>query len=281
VAGILDSKSRVIDFSLTPQGRRQLSNGQLIFEKATVSDRSSFYVYDGLGAADATNRIYFETYSSAVDQITLESDDSGQLIPFGGKNLQFSSLAENVVATSGDNFKSLKVLLTDDPESPELTNFDLQGTSFVFYPSLADPARDPEAGIDEIESLMFDKRLSKKRNFAFLPPENADGSRLGYYTDVRQQIVDDTLPSLMTTPKKSIKYQAFVTKFVNTSPKNSLNIQVFQQKAGESGIKKLDLIDIGASTFNSRKDSVSCAGRISNNSYDFPVFVNMLTLVLV
>ena len=84
----------------------------------------------------------------------------------------------------------------------------------------------------------------------------------------------------MTTPKKSIKYQAFVTKFVNTSPKNSLNIQVFQQKAGESGIKKLDLIDFGLATFGGRRGHVIFAGRVVNNSYNFPVFINLLTLVL-
>ena len=57
MAGILDSKSRVIDFALTPQGRRQLAAGQLVFDRASVSDRSSFYERSEEGAADATNRI--------------------------------------------------------------------------------------------------------------------------------------------------------------------------------------------------------------------------------
>lgn len=279
MAGILDSKSRVIDFALTPQGRRQLANGKIVFEKATVSDRSSCYVRDGTGADDATNRIYFESYSSLVDQVTIESDDSGQLIPYGGKNLQFSSLGENVATTSGDNFSSLRVLLTDDLESPEKTSFRVIGKNFTFYPTIADLSRDPTASVDEIESVMFDKRLSKKPNFAYLAPMNLDGSRLGHYVDIRQQLLDDEIDSLLTATKGA-KYQSFVTKFAETSPRNVLNIQVFQQNAGEQGIKKLDLIDFGRATFAGRQGHVIFAGRVVNNSYGFPVFINILTMVL-
>jgi hypothetical protein len=279
VAGILDSKSRVIDFALTPQGRRQLSAGKLVFVKATVSDRASFYERDENGATDATQRIYFETYSSPVDQVTLETDDSGALIPYGGKNLEFSSLAGGVAETSGDHFKSLKVLLSDDPDDNQNTQFTVSGRDFVFYPTVADVGRPSIAGIDEIESLLFDKRLSRKKNFMFLPPENEDGSRLGYYQDVRQSLLDDAVSSVMTG-KKGTKYQTFVTKFVDTSRTNNLNIQVFQENNGSSGIIKLDLIDFGQATFGQRSGRVIFAGRIYNNSFDFPVFVNILTLVL-
>lgn len=278
MAGILDSKSRVIDFALTPVGRRQLATGQVAFEKATVSDRSSFYLKDGSDADDATKRIYFETYSAAVDQITLESDDSGQLIPYGGKNVEFSSLAGDVVATSGENFSSLKVLLTDDPETPEKAKFTLSGKGFIFYPTVADVTRPAEASVDEIESVLFDKRLSRKRNFSFLPPVNLDGSRLGHYVDIRQRLVDDDITELMTA--KGVKYQSFVTRCEETSRNNTLNIQIFQQNYGEQGIKKLDLIDFGLATFGGRRGHVIFAGRVVNNSYNFPVFINLLTLVL-
>jgi len=279
VAGILDSKSRVIDFALTPQGRRQLANSRLVFEKATVSDRSSSYVKDGTDADDATSRVYFETYSADVDQITVETDDSGQIIPYGGRNLRFSSLAGDVATTSGENFSSLKVLLTDDPDDPEKTSFTVKGKSFIFYPTIPDLSREAEASVDTIESVLFDKRMRRKRNFAYLPPTNLDGSRLGHYTDIRQALVDDEVESLMTA-KSGTKYQAFTSRFIETSPQNTLNIQVFQQNHGESGLKKLDLIDFGLASFAGRRGHVIFAGRVVNNSYEFPVFINLLTLVL-
>ncbi len=320
MAGILDSKSRVIDFALTAEGRRQLASGKLVFSKATVSDRSSFYERDGSGATDATKRVYFETYVSNTDQVTLETDDSGQLIPFGGKNLEFASLS-NVSQVSADNFSSLKILLTDDPDDRRTNQFQLIGKEFIFYPASADAQRPAEAKIDEIESLLFDKRLSRKKNFMFLPPVNEDGSRLGYYTDVRQQLETDdvgdgdagqrlsenqqlvlslgddsfekrentrvlqiggrvpTLGSIMSG-QKGTKYQTFVTNFRQTTPQNNINLQVYQQNEGESGLIKLDLIDFGEAQFSGRTGHVIFAGRIMNNSFAFPVFVNILTLVL-
>ena len=278
MAGALDSKSRVIDFALTPVGRQKLADGQLIFEKATVSDRSSFYEWDGTGASDATQRLYFETYSASSDQITLESDDSGQLIPYGGRNLMFSSLGEDIAGTSGANFSALKVLITDDPDDQQETAFKIIGRRYIFYPTMPDISRDPVSKIDAIESVLFDKRLSKKTNFMFMPPVNADGSRLGYYTDVRQEFADEDAEELMTAGKGA-KYQAFISKFADTSPRNTLNLQVFQH-TNETGVKKLDLIDFGRTTFGGTTGHVVFAGRVLNNSYGFPVFVNILTLVL-
>lgn len=278
MAGALDSKSRVIDFALTPVGRQKLADGQLIFEKATVSDRSSFYEWDRTGATDATQRIYFETYSAASDQITLESDDSGQLIPYGGSNLMFSSLGEDIAGTSGANFSALKVLITDDPDDRQETTFKIIGRRYIFYPTMTDISRDPVSKIDAIESVLFDKRLSKKTNFMFMPPVNADGSRLGYYADVRQEFIDEDAEDLLTAGKDA-KYQTFISKFADTSPRNTLNLQVFQH-TNSAGFKKLDLIDFGRTTFGGTTGRVVFAGRVLNNSYGFPVFVNILTLVL-
>ena len=82
------------------------------------------------------------------------------------------------------------------------------------------------------------------------------------------------------TAKGGTKYQAFTSRFIETSPQNTLNIQVFQQNHGESGIKKLDLIDFGLASFAGRRGHVIFAGRVVNNSYEFPVFINLLTMVL-
>lgn len=278
MAGILDSKSRVIDFALTPQGRRQLAAGQLVFDRASVSDRSSFYERSEEGAADATNRIYFETYSSTADQITLETDDSGQLLPFGGVNLQFASLSQDVAGTSASNFTSHKILLSDDPDDRQKLEFEIAGSQFVFYPSMPSVRQQPDVSIDSIESVLFDKRLASKKNFMYMPPENVDGSRLGYYSDVRQKFSGESFSDLMSG-EKGTKYQTFTTGFAGTSPSNTLNIQVYQTNQG-SGLRKLDLIDYGLAKLGGKEGHVIFAGRVVNNSYDFPVFVNILTLVL-
>ena len=303
MAGILDSKSRVIDFALTPAGRAQLASGRIRFVKATVSDRSSFYERDASGATDATERIYFETYANKYDKVTVETDDSGQLIPFETADYKvtatgiytpsgdqvvdagiFASLGSDLSGTSADNFAKLRVLITDDPDDRQKTQFLVDGTSFYFIPSMPDFVRKPERHIDEIESLLFDKRLAKKPNFKFLPPVNADGSRLGYYSDVRQKFEDvpdeDVAISNLLSAGKGTKYQSFVTRFRETSPSNTLNVQVFET-GRTSGIRKLDMIDYGRVKFRGGEAHVVFAGRIIRNSFKFPVFVNAMTLVFV
>lgn len=303
MSGILDSKSRVIDFALTPQGRAQLASGKIRFVKASVSDRSSFYERDENGATDATSRIYFETYSLPYDQITLESDDSGQLLPFEGTEYTytssgvftpggdpindanfFGSLGPSLAETSSTNLEKLRLLITDDPDDRLKAEFSIIGDSFVFIPSMPDFTRKAEAHVDEIESLLFDKRMSKSSNFKFLPPVNANGRKLGNYSDVRQRIQDNESEDIsitdMLTGNSNTKYQVFTTRFDKTSPRNNLNIQVFESSR-TAGLKKLDLIDFGVQKFKNRSAHVIFAGRVLRNSYQFPVFVNVLTLVLV
>jgi hypothetical protein len=301
VAGILDSKSRIIDFSLTPQGRAQLASGRIRFSKASVSDRSSFYEQTGEGASDATERIYFETYSTSADQVTLETSDNGQLVPFvtpsytvtstgiytsaGDPVLDgniFSSVGSDIAGASGDNFASLKVLITDDPDDRRKTDFKVDGKSFLFYPTMPDFRISPDRHIDEIESLLFDKRLNRQSNFKFLPPVNENGSRLGYYSDVRQRFEEneDASISNLLSGASGTRYQVFTSIFRQTSPQNSINLQIFETTK-KAGIRKLDLIDFGRVKFRGRDAHVAFAGRVIRNSFEFPVFVNMLTLVLV
>ncbi len=302
MAGILDSKSRVLDLTLTPIGRKQLASGKLRIDAATVSDRSSFYERESSGGAeDATRRLYFETYSTPSDQITLESDDSGQLIPFiagdttirggvvydsSGSPLQrttaFASFGQEVAASSASNFAGLKVLLTDDPEDRETAEFALSGTDFDYVPVLPDSTRTSRAHIDSIESVLFDKRLSRKPNFMFLPPVNNNGDELGNYADARQQFEDsdyETPLSSLTSSSKGSKYQTFITQFDKTTASNRIALQVFETGEGTS-MRKLDLIDFGDVKKGDETMRVIFAGRVFLNTYGFPTFVNLITLVL-
>ena len=62
MAGILDSKSRVVDFILTDEGRKQVRDGDLKIEYASFTDRDTFYEEDQDGVAtDPTSRLYFES----------------------------------------------------------------------------------------------------------------------------------------------------------------------------------------------------------------------------
>ena len=59
MAGILDKKSRLIDYKLTENGRRQLSQGDIRFKYFTFSDRSIVYHSYKKDGIDVSNSNFY------------------------------------------------------------------------------------------------------------------------------------------------------------------------------------------------------------------------------
>ena len=76
MAGILDSKERLIDFILTQEGKRQAGIGQMRIEYATLTDYHTFYeseLFEGEEfASDPGMRIFFEATNRYQDTIVPE-----------------------------------------------------------------------------------------------------------------------------------------------------------------------------------------------------------------
>ena len=72
MAGILDTKTRVMDTLVTSEGRRQIASGELRIEYASFTDRQIFYSSGSAGfLEDQGGRIYFEAYSDNNDKIII------------------------------------------------------------------------------------------------------------------------------------------------------------------------------------------------------------------
>ena len=205
MAGILDSKTRIIDAVVTEVGRSQIANGQLKIEFASFSDSSTYYQAGGVTGVDNANmRIYFESPGvKPQDLITFETDDSGNLMGYpmnpklsiagddlfknnlsssninnlvfvSGSN-DFASLSAGIVTSSIDHFKNLYVIGSSTDGIKGLSRqFDMQPSSKTFTitnksPFDGGPLVDI-ADIDSVECLFLDKRLSHVPNFKFLPP---------------------------------------------------------------------------------------------------------------
>ena len=66
MAGILNNKERVMDFTITDEGKRQAGQGEMQFKFATFTDYHTFYDVSGsaefpLLSSDGSERIFFET----------------------------------------------------------------------------------------------------------------------------------------------------------------------------------------------------------------------------
>ena len=198
MAGILNSKSRVLDNIITFEGKRQIANGKLSIEYVTFTDSATFYSSDEVsGSKDASYRIYFESCNLPQDSITFQADDSGLLKPggpfkaagnyslyrgelFTGSNSGltsttpaiFASQIDGILSASIDNYKMLQAIGTidgvyDDDQflvSPKNITFTITNELPISDKSLM------SVNINTQESLFNDPKLAKLANFKFLPP---------------------------------------------------------------------------------------------------------------
>lgn len=301
MAGILDSKSRIMDVVITDQGRRQLASGQMRIEFATFTDVGSFYAADENDViSDPSGRIYFEAASDLPsDMITFETDDSGFLIPYrsdefavAGSNMLISGSARAEGDITGaatavsrailESWSSLQAIGTYDPldETQDLL-VSRQTASFSIRDGFPFTASDvSEAVIDDIEGLNHDFRLSKLRNFRYLPPVNYSGVLAGAPI---AQLPDNNETLDLDTQRfeeRISKLESVDFEFIETSSQNNFVMQAFEL-SGDTGITKLDVIDYGERSSSLDRNTIVrtlFVGKILVDGFGNPTFVNIFTV---
>ena len=215
MSGILDSKTRVMDFILTDEGRRQVRDGDLRLAFASFSDLGAFYSEDDTGSAtDASSRIYFEAQSRHQDRIVVESllgvitsfatsgnagsyDLNGELVSvvpeaptaaFETLTLTGSQVvedADSIVESITNNFSDNQLIAKEDVFSYR-QGFELSDASIDFRPTSQSPIdtwlytsvddRVRPPTLSSFDSITFDRRFAHFPNFKFLPPINKTGT---------------------------------------------------------------------------------------------------------
>jgi hypothetical protein len=206
MAGILDSKSRILDTILTLEGKKQLSNGGIGIKYVTFTDNATYYAADlENGASSATNRIYFESSQLPHDQITFLSDDNGKLSSYSkdavkiirqgqiinksnnfnpdtgqveysesvSEDKQFYSEVDSLLKSSIDNFSKLRSISTKDflfeDDEFGVSQNDIKFTINNNFPLKKEFS---EIDINHLNEIYNDPRLSNLINFRYLPPVN-------------------------------------------------------------------------------------------------------------
>ena len=166
MAGILDSKTRHIDFMFTEEGKRQAAQSELDIKFASFTDQHTFYEVSGANepnvAESAANRLYFEASSKFQDRIVVETDNRGSIIRFRSKDFEIDETsvitgsftksanmsdaaastiilsgadiplnADNIVESIADNLTDLRIIRTDDPFSAD-KGFEISHDNYVF-----------------------------------------------------------------------------------------------------------------------------------------------------
>jgi len=207
MAGIIDRKSRIIDYSLTENGRSQMQSGDIRFVYASVSDKSILYEKDFEKSLINTEDVsYIENYiplevdTKTFSNINKEFDldktftvlDSNLLNIVKSESVEYSNITfddatnifieNNCIGTSLKNLKliSEKTLLESSGLSFVDTSnlnrdFDFKNASFISrYPTL----KRLKARSKDMISIALDKRFDNKCNFMKLVPEDINGNKI-------------------------------------------------------------------------------------------------------
>jgi hypothetical protein len=288
MAGILDSKSRVIDAKLTRRGRMSIAEGGFNVKYVSFSDIGATYEDDGNGIAVEPLRLGLESFSTSDDEITITTDNNGKLVTFEGDGLKLSpdgKLTNSKFFESGslNSFRNQRLLssrnsLFEDPGlsvSPKEISFSVTDIEpFNGEPSVA--------LIDDVESLFFDKRLSNSLKFKYLPPVQrtitsvGNEALLGNYTDLREAALSES--DILSQMSKLQNEKLTLSKYTKN---NEVCIQLFESSS--SGLAKLDIIKFGDLQEKSESGSTKTlyfVGKIFEDGYGSPTFVNIFDMVI-
>lgn len=302
-----------MDFTITQEGKRQAGTGEMRINYATFTDLHTFYDTSGSAeiptlAADASDRIFFETHNRYQDVIVPELEAGLSMRPFRTQdfdvfgdgtvasgsfstglvtlpNLQTGSqidaieqkilegltqnLVDQRVVTTVDEFS----LYQDISISPLTASFVInQNTKYL---------RGEKVNLQDIPSFFFDKRFEAFPNFKFLPPINKtdpgavdSNVRLAFYPNLNERYSDEN---------EDLINKEFITlNYDQTSRNNNLAIQVFEKS--ETGVKKLSMVDLGlfdkvvAGTSTTKKVRRVKVGKIMRDIDEAESFINVFTL---
>jgi len=285
LAGILDSKSRVIDTLITVTGRDQAARGELDVKFASITDRQLFYSTGSNGVLDdLTARIYFESYSDGNDTIVYESDADGFLQPFtsddytlygglafdltasnlssadiGGSygKVTFSAgsidlVSDTIIESSTENFKRQMIIgsrnLSKFAKEEPFTISSNQMTFTLTETSPIDIVTGATTiGVDQIESVFQDHKLGNLLNYRYLPPVTRPytGALTGSEMGNYSKINQDPLDTYEELESYLEGKTYEEIEFTQTSLSNNILMQVFDQNIAQNTLEKLAIIDVG------------------------------------
>ena len=263
MAGIIDRKSRIIDYSLTENGRSQIQSGDIRLVFASVSDKSVLYEKDFEKSLENTedisytkNYIPFEVDTKTFSNINKEFDldktftvSEGNLLNSiknqnaGFSNITFDNasnifLEQSCIGTSLKNLKLItqKTYLTSSGLSFASTNplnndFDFKNKFFISrYPTV----KRLKAREKDMITIALDKRFENKNNFMKLVPEDVNGNKLyegSFFERDEEDYKDVCIDSIYKANNFNLDYE-------NILNRNDLILSVIKNIDTNSNINK-------------------------------------------
>lgn len=308
MSGIIDSKQRIIDFTLTRQAKEQLSRGELRIRFATFSDSQTFYEGTNGIADDASNRIMLESFQRIQDQIVPVAVQNGQILNYqvGDIRLVDNTILSGSTAltTPGDtyqsflsgtftNFQENYILSERDDFFNESQQFGIEDTQINFkVRDIPEAFLQQEFTAEDFRPLILDPRFSAISNFAYRPPvdlfpdstdsEEVRSIREEYFADISgfgnrfRNIAE--YQSAVNELRVSLEQVYSSRKLDITSVDNRPDIVVqFFMEEQEGEISKLVSIDMG---MDNQGRHIYQVGKLLTDNQGVDRFVDSLMVVI-
>jgi hypothetical protein len=274
MAGILDPKTRILDFIITPQGKKALAEkGEFVPSFVSFADDKVYYAKlskTGSVADDASARLSVQANSFDKDSLF---SMSGSLL-FEEKS-QFTAAKRSEVLLS--NLRNLRILQSVPSYLVGETDFNISPTSLSVVPESSDVDVTVTEDISNLSAVFQDKHFQHIDNYHYMPPVNSiSGEPLGDYPKINTDeifTITDLHNVLQYKKKEVIKISGGI------QPRN-LIFRIFETDdvLGKSSL--LEIIDYGSYTNNEGlRQHVFFVGKIFDDLDDVPVFVNIFTMV--
>ena len=299
MAGILNSKQRIMDVIITENGRRQIVDNSFDIKYASFSDHGVFYSNDGTGVADQADlRIMFEANTSNTDTIIPEINDTngisidtsagsritnGRFYTSGSVSLNtstlktgsidvFSSSAE-IIKTSIDNFDRLQIIGTDSGLNSE-KHFKLTRSEINF-----NEAQSINSVLENCYPVYADPDLSNQLNFRYMPPtcmKDNISQPLASYPKFQSKTPYASIDTLKAELYSNGQSESFEIKSTYST---DLICQLFE--IGPKGISKLVIVDYGSyhDSFGNFKGQLYHLGKLYKDANNIPKFIKLLCVL--
>jgi hypothetical protein len=308
MAGILDNKSRILDFILTDIGKEQLRNGRLKFEFATFSDQNAFYE-EGENDTLKEKEDFFnlESFKRYQDQIIPKSFENGII-----RNFKLSDLSifnSNVLSGSSiiNNPAELKVSLNKFSQNISnnfkdnmiLSEFeDLFEKKFEVSPLQTTIENNfnivGENNVD-IPNIPLDYRFSNLINYIYLPPLELlpDEDNNQEYSDLLRKYIapdkrpfgdlyeNDNIRLKITLRNSQIAKNLYGSKKINLNidDQNNVILQSFLVNDNNE-ITKYTSVKIASMLNDNEKKDYYLFGKVFKNEDDSYSFIDAFILII-
>ena len=290
MSGLLDKKSRILDYIVTDLGRSELTKGEFNIAYVGFSDIHSIYEKD-LDFDQTAQLLGFEAASLPSDLVITDLDNDGLVMsvnmtqgrpaditqldtvdPITVSN--FNTFIDNIAKPIQNHFLiTNKQQFADRDEflvSPQLINFDVTNK----FPLKT--FKDHNKNLNAVPNIFQDDDFKTKPNFKFLPPVNKNNSPVFEFDDITaKQYLKNS--SEIVEEIKNNKKQTVTIQFSETTEDNQVIIQFFEKSS--VNLKKLKIV-AHQSEDGDDSNNVYFIGKTFKDARGIESFIKIFTMVI-